>query len=154
MSDEAADSNWNRLVGRSLTIWLVLIAAEIGHGVVRAVALVPAVGEFRASQIGVFSGSAIILLIAWLFIRWIGATRQSELFIVGLVWLVLTVAFELLFGRLVFGIPWQRIAADYNLWQGGLMPIGLLILFFSPMIAARMKTPEIRTDVHEDGNPT
>ena len=42
---------------RTIAIWLVLIAAEILHGIARGILLVPHVGEFRSSQIGVFTGS-------------------------------------------------------------------------------------------------
>lgn len=130
--------NW-RIVTRSLAVWLVLIAAEIMHGVLRRLVLVPYVGEFRSNQIGVFTGSAIILVIASLTIRWIGANRPSELLTVGIVWLTLTVAFEILFGRFVMGLSWERIAADYNVSQGGLMPLGLLVLLFSPTIVSKVR---------------
>lgn len=125
--------------GRAVLIWLLLIAAEIVHGILRAIALVPLAGEFRSNQIGVFTGSAIILVIACLTIRWIGATQRSELLTVGAIWLALTVAFEVLFGRFVVGLSWERIFADYNLLRGGLMPLGLLFLFFAPMIAGRLR---------------
>ena len=36
-------------------------------------------------------------------------------------------------------VSWQRIASDYNLLQGGLMPIGLLFLALSPLIAAKIR---------------
>jgi len=62
------------------------------------------VGEFRSNQLGVFTGSAIILVIAYLTIRWIGAKRTNESLTVGLIWLVLTVAFEVLFGGFVMGL--------------------------------------------------
>ncbi len=124
---------------RSLASWSVLICAEMIHGILRAVMLVPLVGEFRSNQIGVFTGSAIILVIAYLTIRWIGAIRTHELLLVGLIWLILTVAFEILFGRYVVGLTWERIAADYNLLNGGMMPLGLLALFFSPLIASRLR---------------
>lgn len=131
--------NRRQIAVRSLTIWLVLIASEIVHGILRAILLLPIVGEFRSNQIGVFTGSAIILLIAYFTIRWIGAKRPNELLLVGLIWLVLTVAFEVLFGRFLVGLSWERIASDYNVLNGGLMPLGLLMLFFSPLIAAKLR---------------
>jgi hypothetical protein len=138
MSDAWADNRW-RIAVRSLTIWLVLIVAEIIHGILRAIALVPIIGEFRSNQIGVFTGSSIILLIAYFAIRWIGAKRPSELLLVGLIWLFLTVAFEVFFGRFVVGLTWERIASDYNLLKGGLMPLGLLVLLVSPVIAVKLR---------------
>ena len=129
----------SKVVIRGFAIWFVLIIAEIIHGILRAIVLVPIVGEFRSNQIGVFTGSAIILSIAYFTIRWIGANRPNELLLVGLIWLVLTMAFEVLFGRFMVGLSWERIASDYNVLNGGLMPLGLLVLVFSPMIASKLR---------------
>ena len=57
---------------------------------------------------------------------------------VGIVWLVLTLAFEIAFGRYVVHAPWSRIASDYDLLRGGLLPIGL-VLSMAPLIAARVR---------------
>ena len=124
---------------RALFVWFILIAAEIVHGILRALALVPMVGEFRSNQIGVFTGSAIILVIAYFTIRWIGAKRLNELLLVGMIWLMLTVAFEVLFGRFVVRLTWEELLAGYNIANGGLMPMGLLILLFGPMIASKLR---------------
>jgi hypothetical protein len=66
-----------RTLIRSLVIWLVLIGAETVHGILRAILLVPLVGEFRSNQIGVFTGSAIILVIAYFTIRWMDRSQRS-----------------------------------------------------------------------------
>lgn len=132
------DQYRKNLSGRAFLVWLVLIAAEIVHGILRAILLVPLVGEFRSNQIGVFTGSAIIIVIAYLTIHWIGAARRRELLFVGAFWLLATIAFEVGFGRLVMGLPWERITADYKLFEGGLMPLGLVVMFFSPMIGAKL----------------
>ena len=58
------NGNHRRFSPRCLAIWLLIISAEILHGILRAILLVPLVGEFRSNQIGVFTGSAIILVIA------------------------------------------------------------------------------------------
>ena len=127
-------------LARAFAVWLVLIVAEILHGIARAIFLVPQVGEFRSNQIGVFTGSILILVIAEAFVRWIGATRTTERRAVGALWLGLTLAFEVAFGRLVVGASWERLAADYNVLEGGLLPFGMLVLLFSPLIAAKVAT--------------
>jgi len=53
--------------------------------------------------------------------------------------MVLTVAYELALGRFAFRLSWAEIASDFNLSQGSLLPIGLLFLMFSPLLAARLK---------------
>jgi len=122
---------------RAFLVWLVLMAAEIVHGIARAVLLVPHVGLFRSNQIGVFSGSLIILLVTRCFIRWIGEARARRLLAVGVFWGVLTLAFELSFGRFVAGASWQQLLADYDMPHGGLMPLGICALVLSPWMAAR-----------------
>ena len=83
---------------------------------------------------------AIILAIAYVSIRWIGASRRPELLLVGTTWLVQTVVFEVLFGRFVMDLPWERLLADYNMLAGGLMPLGLVVLLLSPWIASKMQS--------------
>jgi hypothetical protein len=124
---------------RGFIVWLAIMGVEVLHGTARIVWLEPLVGDFRARQISVFTGSVMILAIAFTFIRWIRATYVAQLLQVGLLWLVLTVSFEILLGRLVMHLSWARILSDYNLLQGGLMLIGLLVLTLSPVIAAKMR---------------
>ncbi|MHB9067969.1 MAG: hypothetical protein ACYC4B_29655 [Pirellulaceae bacterium] len=128
-----------RIATRAITVWLVLIVAEILHGIARGIFLVPHVGEFRSSQIGVFTGSIIILVIAIVFVRWMAATRPAQLLTVGFLWIALTLTFEILFGRFVVGASWEQIATDYNVLQGGLLPFGMLILLLSPLIAWKVR---------------
>jgi hypothetical protein len=118
---------------------LCIILVEVLHGIARAMFLAPAIGDFRARQVAVFTGSLLILVVAALFIRWIRPARAAEAVWVGIVWLVLTLAFEIAFGRLVAHASWSRIASDYNLFRGGLLPIGLLVLTAAPLVAARFR---------------
>ncbi len=137
-SELSVPGRWG-IATRAVTVWLILIVAEILHGIARGIFLVPHVGEFRSSQIGVFTGATIILAIALASVRWIGATRRAHLLMVGLLWLALTLSFEILFGRFVVGASWERLAADYNVLKGGLLPFGMLVLLMSPLIAWKVR---------------
>ncbi len=124
---------------RGIAVWLVILLAESLHGTARRLWLEPRLGDFPARQVSVFTGSLIIFTITFLFIRWIRASRIGQLIGLGLMWLVLTVGFEMALGRLVLGLSWERILSDYNVRQGGLMIFGLLILTLSPLLAARAR---------------
>ena len=65
-------------------VWLVLISVESIHGIARAIFLPPIVGDFRARQIGVFIGSALILTVTCRFVGWLGAGEIKSLVLVGL----------------------------------------------------------------------
>jgi hypothetical protein len=126
-----------RLLVRGVAVWLALMGAEFAHGIIRAIWLVPVVGDFHARQIGVFTGTIINLAVAALFIRTIRPTRVVDALAVGVMWFILTLTFEIAFGRLILHASWQRIGSDYDLVHGGLLPIGLALLALAPLIAAK-----------------
>lgn len=124
---------------RGFIIWFIIVLAESVQGMLRQLLLTSYIGDFKARQIAVFTGAAIILLIAFLSVRWLRARSTSNLLGIGVLWLGLTVAFEIALGRFILNYPWERIAADYNLLEGGILPIGLIILALSPLIAAKLR---------------
>lgn len=126
------------LAGRALVVWLIVIAAETIHGIARTLVLTPRVGDFRARQIAVFTGAAIILGITLACIRWIRPPHGRAALAIGGLWLVLTVVFEITLGRAT-GASWARIIEDYDLWHGGLLAFGMAVLALAPLIAAHLR---------------
>jgi len=80
-----------------------------------------------------------LLVSHFLFIRWIAARTTLQLLGIGLLWVVLTVSFEIGLGRLVLGLPWDRITEDYDPARGGFLGFGLLFMAVSPILAARVR---------------
>ena len=124
---------------KGIAVWCCIILVETFHGVVRRLFLEPTIGDFRARQVAVFTGSILILGVAASCIRWIRPTRAADAISVGIVWLVLTLGFELAVGRYVVHATWDRIASDYDVLRGGLLPIGLVVLVLAPFIAAKCR---------------
>jgi peptidoglycan biosynthesis protein MviN/MurJ (putative lipid II flippase) len=116
------------IVLRAFLIWLLIAVAEVLHGILRVRLLNRRVGDHHARQIGVFTGSAIILGITWFSVPWLGASTIGQLLVVGFVWLMLMLALEVAFGRLVFRASWQRLAAEFDFRKGGLLSIGMAVL--------------------------
>ena len=124
---------------RALFVWFVMMGVEFTHGALRTIFLAPILGDFRARQVSVFSGSILIVAIACLFIRWIRAESTAARLVVGFFWLGLTLLFELSLARYVLKVSWEGLASNCNILEGELFPIGLAILTFSPLIAARLR---------------
>lgn len=141
------------LVGRAFAVWLLMMLIETVHGVLRTTLLAPVVGDVASRQIGVFSGSLLILAVTYLSLGWLRLDWNRLRLVVGIVWVVLTLAFEVGLGRFVLGYPWSRLAADYNLSHGGLMGFGLLVMVFAPSIAYAFATRGARRDVRRRGQP-
>jgi hypothetical protein len=123
---------------RAALVWMLIILAETGHGIVREVFIAPVIGGLRARQIGVLVGCVIIFVIAWLTARWMNARTPRDQLAVGAFWVVLTLIFEIALGRAI-GVSWSRLLSDYNPAQGGFMLIGLAFMFITPWLTKKLR---------------
>jgi hypothetical protein len=124
---------------RAFLVWCLILAVEVTHGIARTLWLVPLVGDLRSRQIGVVTGSLLILGIACLTIRWIATAGARQRLAVGLAWLVAMLAAEVLLARVAFGFPWSRIAEDFDPARGGFLALGMLVLAAAPTLAFRWR---------------
>jgi len=118
---------------------MLIAAAETIHGILRIRYLNRPLGDRHARQVGVFTGSIILTVIAWLGIPWIGVSTLSDCVVIGLLWLVLMLTFDIGLGRLYFRFSWKRIVKDFDPRKGGFLGFGMVVLFFAPIIVARLR---------------
>ena len=124
------------MLGRAFVVWLMMMSVETLHGIVRIKFLTPRVGDFRARQIGVFSGSSLLMVVVGCYWRWLDIHSSSMQLLVGALWVIWTLGFEIGLGRFVAHLSWQRIFSDFDLPRGGLLPLGLAVMALAPRIAA------------------
>lgn len=124
---------------RALFVWFVMMGVEFCHGALRTVLLSPLLGDQLARQVSVLSGSILVVLVAYTFIHWIKAPGAGSQLAVGCLWLVWTIAFDAGIGHYVLRMSWESVAAEFNPLEGRLLPLGLVVLIFSPMIATRLR---------------
>jgi hypothetical protein len=125
--------------GKAISAWLLIITIESVHGVLRNLLLAPTIGDFEARQAGVFIGSALIVVIAWMMAPWLNLSTRAQFAGVGLLWVGLTLVFEFSLG-LAMGLSWERMASDYNIAKGGLLPLGLIVMACAPYAGARLRS--------------
>jgi hypothetical protein len=111
-------------------VWFgILIAANV-NGAFRELVLRPLVGSPGAHGVSTLLLCALIMLIARLSINWIAPGGSRMAWRIGFLWLVLTLTFEFLAGRYLFGNSWERIVSEYDVTAGRfwiLVPIVTLI---------------------------
>jgi hypothetical protein len=127
------------LVVRGILVWLLLLLAAVANGAIRQAWLIPWLGE-HAGHIGsTLSLSVFIFGLGWLLSGWLDMASTAEAYLVGVVWLVLTIAFEFLGGHFLFGAPWAKLLADYNLAAGRIWILVLITTAVTPLIVFRLK---------------
>ncbi len=86
--------------------WIPMLVIAIANGALRQLAFANMMSELRAHQLSTLTGSILIGFFIWGVVRvWPPSSARQSLSI-GLIWLVLNVAFEFIFGRFVMHHPW------------------------------------------------
>lgn len=127
---------------RVILFWLVLLVLALINAAIRELTykplLAPLIGNW-AHQISSITGILLFFgAIYWFLKRERQSYQQKDLWVAGLLWLIMTVVFETimnLFGR---GLTFSETLQTYYFWQGETWVFVLLSLVVSPLLANRI----------------
>jgi hypothetical protein len=120
--------------------WIGMVAIAILNGAIREKAYGPFMGELPAHQLSTF---IIILLFGayiWVLTGTYPIESPTQALIIGVMWLVMTVIFEFVFGHFVMGHPWSRLLQDYNLFKGRVWSLVLIWASVAPYLFYRIRS--------------
>jgi hypothetical protein len=120
-------------------VWLLIVPLAIMNGGFREAVLVPWLGHAPAHVASSLLLSVLVLVVASWLIRWIGPRSLAQAVAIGALWLALTVGFEFLAGHYLFGQPWERLLADYNIFQGRVWALVLAATCAAPVLAFQQR---------------
>ena len=121
---------------KAFGVWIIFLIFFIINGSARQFLYEPKIGVLRAHQVSSVIGISFIFLFTYFFISRIKFEfSRTDLLMLGVFWLVLTVMFEFVFGHYVMGHPWSNLFADYNIFKGRLWSLVLIATFLAPYIA-------------------
>ena len=123
---------------KSLGIWFILAVSAIVVAAFRVGVLLPALGEQTAHQLGTILYLIVQFVIIFFFIKKMKIKKTKTLFGIGIFWVVITIIFEFIFGHYVMGHPWQKLFADYNLFNGRLWILVLVNNLIAPLISRKI----------------
>jgi hypothetical protein len=112
--------------------------AAIANGALRDVLLTPLLGEHPAEILSVLLLLIFIYIITALLLGRAGPVRRSaDLWALGVLWMVLTIAFELVFFGVFLGVPVSELLAAYNVFAGELWLVVVVgVLLAPPLVGA------------------
>lgn len=117
-----------------LLAWIPMVLIAIANGVLRQATYGKALSELHAHQLSTLMAAVLLgLYMRAVIRRWQPASARQALAI-GLVWLGLTVAFEMWFGHFVAGHSWPRLLQDYDLPGGRVWSLLLLWVALAPYV--------------------
>ena len=124
---------------KTFALWFLLVVLAIVNGTLREKVLIPALGASTAMQISGVTLSLSIFLVSWLAMPWLGPLPSPWFFFMGLMWLLMTLAFEFGFGHFIAHKSRAELLDAYNFSKGNLWVIVLLATFISPWLAAKLR---------------
>lgn len=126
------------IYGYALIVWVLFLIIGVMNGIVRNEFYSDSFSELTKHQISSVIFILVLLVIMFLFFNNFGAVyTKKDLWLIGLMWLALTMIFEFGFGHYIFGNSWEILFADYNLMKGRLLGLVLFFTFFGPRLVAR-----------------
>ena len=124
---------------KAFVIWLLLLALAILNAGIREKLLASWFGPQLALPLSGLSLSLLIFLVTLLVAPLLKARKAVHYWMVGAIWLAMTISFEFLFGHLVIGHSWAKLLEAYNVSTGNLWLLVLLVTAVSPYLAARAR---------------
>ena len=124
---------------RATVIWFLLAFLAILNGAAREAFLRPAFGEAAGHVISTLIFCVVILAVAVIALGWIGPKSPRDALTIGVVWVLLAVAFEFIAGHFLFGNSWETLLADYNILQGRVWLLVPITSLLGPVVAYRIR---------------
>lgn len=121
------------------TIWIVLAVLAIANGALREKVFVPSMGATAATLVSGITLSMAILFATWFSLPWYGPLLSSHYWLIGLLWVLATMLFEVGIGHFVTHQSWQQMRAAYNPFNGNLWVVVLAATFTAPRLAAWLR---------------
>lgn len=113
--------------------WLGFAVVAVGGGIFRVVWLEPRMGERLANLTETLMLAVVLASLLWVAVPWlVPGLRRRDLIRLGILWVVLTLAFEFLFGHFVDGASWAALFANYDISAGRLWVLIPLLMGFGP----------------------
>jgi len=122
---------------KSLEVWLFVALAAMMNGMFRSLFLVPRLGDHAAHVLSVLMMMILVLLLSSALVnRFLREYGNSDLFLIGFLWMAMSVSVDFLFEFFVMDVPWRVILRDYNLFSGRIWLLVLVTELIGPWFMA------------------
>jgi hypothetical protein len=121
------------------SLCLMLASVETLHGIARTIYVVPKIGNKRAKQYSVISGTFLAFTVCYIMVPWLDINVEYQLILVGFVLAVFMATFDIVLARFVVKLKWKNIIDDFNPAKGNYLIFGIISLVIIPYAVMKLK---------------
>jgi hypothetical protein len=114
--------------------WLGMMVIAIINGWLREATYGKSMSKLSAHQISTVTGISLFAIYIYMLTGIWKLQSPAQALLVGVIWLLMTVAFEFGFGHYIMKHPWQKLFEDYNLRKGRVWVLVLIWVTIAPYI--------------------
>lgn len=118
---------------RPLLLWFPMIIIAFVNATLRELVFIRHYSEYRSHQLSTITLIVFCAVYIGLVFPLLGVKNSRQAFLIGLMWVLLTVVFEFSLGRLT-NKSWAYLLQDYNLSAGRIWLVFLFCLFLLPYL--------------------
>jgi predicted neutral ceramidase superfamily lipid hydrolase len=126
------------MTSAQLLLWLPMIAIAFANALIREKIFINHFPETRAHQLSTITLIIFCTIYTWLVYSRLQIQSSKQALLVGFIWVLLTIAFEIAIGRINHK-SWSFTVRDYNLIAGRLWPVFLFVLLMLPWLVHWLK---------------
>jgi len=129
----------NTTLFRIVGIWTLFVIVAVLNAAIREHVFTPIIGQQLALPLSGILLSIFIFFITLGMVPFLKVSNMSGFWLVGVFWVLLTVTFEFVFGYYIIGESWDTLFKIFNILEGDLFVLVLLVTAVSPYITAKIR---------------
>jgi hypothetical protein len=126
----------NRTMLKYILLWFPMLVIAIINGTLRDLWYKKYLGDLTAHQVSTFTLILFFALFIGFVFQKFPPSSSVQAILIGVVWVVMTLAFEFGFGRWR-GNSWEKLFEDYNLLKGRLWVLIPIWITVAPYVFYR-----------------
>ena len=120
--------------------WIGMVILAILNGVIREKTYGKRMKELSAHQLSTLTGLILFGVYIWVLTGVCKIESSDQALMIGGLWLIMTIAFEFVFGHFVMKHPWSRLIHDYNFLIGRVWLLILIWTAIAPYLFYRIRS--------------
>jgi hypothetical protein len=133
---------------RYVFAWIPMLVIAVANGAFRQLTFARVMTELHAHQLSTLIGSVLIGVFIRFIIRTWPPSSSRQALIIGILWGLLTVAFETFMGLVLQHLSLPQILHEYNLFAGRVWSLFLIWLVVAPWIFFRIRQARLSGRIH------